>query len=110
MHDRQKLPHIRWDYKYYVVIVHKYRKKVLYGNSSTKLAMFLGIYEISQTEISMIYHQVSSISSNDDITRPVCSGFYLILGYGLVVIGWSHLRFNPAVLGAETPTHCQLIW
>ena len=47
MHDRQKLPHVRWDCKYYVVIAPKYRKKVLYGNSGTKLAMFLGIYEIS---------------------------------------------------------------
>ncbi len=68
MHDRKKLPHVRWDCKYYVVIVHKYRKKVLYGNSGTKLAMFLGIYEISQTEISMMYHQFNSIHLDDDIT------------------------------------------
>ena len=31
MHDWQSLSHIRWDCKYHVVIVPKYRKKVIYG-------------------------------------------------------------------------------
>ena len=43
----------------------------------------------------MIYPQVSSIPSNDDITRPVCSGFYLILDYGLVVIDTLRARSPP---------------
>ena len=75
MHDRQKLPHVRWDCKYYVVIVPKYRKKVLYGNSGTKLAMFLGIYEILQTEISMIYHHLNTIHPADSITMPLLPHF-----------------------------------
>ncbi len=78
MHDRKKLPHVRWDCKYYVVIVHKYRKKVLYGNSGTKLAMFLGIYEISQTEISMIYLWFKAILLNDNITGSPFPRFYSI--------------------------------
>jgi hypothetical protein len=48
--------------------------------------------------MSMIYPQVSSIPSNDDITRPVCSGFYLILDYGLVVIGWRNPKQKIAKL------------
>ena len=31
MHDWQSLSHVRWDCKYHVVIVPKYRKKTLYG-------------------------------------------------------------------------------
>ena len=31
MHDWQSLSHVRWDCKYHVVIVPKYRKRVLYG-------------------------------------------------------------------------------
>jgi len=31
MHDWQSLSHVRWDGKYHVVIVPKYRKKVIYG-------------------------------------------------------------------------------
>ena len=31
MHDWQSLAHVRWDCKYHVVIVPKYRKKRLYG-------------------------------------------------------------------------------
>ena len=31
MHDWQSLSHVRWDCKYHVVIVPKYRKKRLYG-------------------------------------------------------------------------------
>jgi len=31
MHDWQSLSHVRWDCKYHIVIVPKYRKKRLYG-------------------------------------------------------------------------------
>ena len=31
MHDWQSLSHVQWDCKYHVVIVPKYRKKVIYG-------------------------------------------------------------------------------
>ena len=31
MHDWKSLSHVRWDCKYYIVIVPKYRKKKLYG-------------------------------------------------------------------------------
>ena len=31
MHDWDNLSHMRWDYKYNVVIVPKYRKRALYG-------------------------------------------------------------------------------
>ena len=31
MHEWQNLSHVRWDCKYHVVIIPKYRRKVLYG-------------------------------------------------------------------------------
>ena len=35
MHEWQSLSHVRWDCKYHVVIVPKYRKKKLYGKIRT---------------------------------------------------------------------------
>jgi putative transposase len=31
MHDWQSLSHVRWECKYHVVIIPKYRQKVIYG-------------------------------------------------------------------------------
>jgi putative transposase len=31
MHEWESLSHVRWDCKYHVVVVPKYRRKVLYG-------------------------------------------------------------------------------
>ena len=41
MHDWQSLSHVRWDCKYHVVIVPKYRKKVLYGRWRRKVGAIL---------------------------------------------------------------------
>ena len=41
MHDWQSLSHVRWDCKYHVVIVPKYRKKVLYGRWRRKVREIL---------------------------------------------------------------------
>ena len=32
MHDWENLSHVRWECKYHVVIIPKYRRKVIYGN------------------------------------------------------------------------------
>ena len=41
MHDWQSLSHVRWDCKYHVVIVPKYRKKVLYARLRVKVREIL---------------------------------------------------------------------
>ena len=41
MHDWQSLSHVRWDCKYHVVIVPKYRKKPLYGKFRRKVGAIL---------------------------------------------------------------------
>lgn len=41
MHDWQSLSHTRWDCKYHVVIVPKYRRKVLYGKLRHKIGEIL---------------------------------------------------------------------
>jgi putative transposase len=41
MQDWQSLTHVRWDCKYHVVIVPKYRKKVLYGKSRKRIGDIL---------------------------------------------------------------------
>jgi len=37
MHDWQSLTHVRWDCKYHVVLVPKYRKKELYGKRRKRI-------------------------------------------------------------------------
>ena len=41
MHDWQSLSHVRWDCKYHVVIVPKYRQKRLYGKFRSRVGEIL---------------------------------------------------------------------
>jgi putative transposase len=41
MHDWQSTSHVRWDCKYHIVFVPKYRKKVLYGKIRKKVGEIL---------------------------------------------------------------------
>ena len=37
MHDWKSLSHVRWDCKYHVIFIPKYRKRVMYGKLRTKI-------------------------------------------------------------------------
>ena len=41
MHDWESLTHVRWECKYHVVIIPKYRRKVLYGQFRAKVGAIL---------------------------------------------------------------------
>ena len=41
MHDWQRLSHVRWDCKYHVVIIPKYRRKVFYGKLRKQIGAIL---------------------------------------------------------------------
>jgi len=41
MHDWNSLSHVRWECKYHVVIVPKYRRKMIYGKLRSKLGSVL---------------------------------------------------------------------
>ncbi|HVT87682.1 MAG TPA: IS200/IS605 family transposase [Tepidisphaeraceae bacterium] len=41
MHDWQSLSHVKWECKYHVMIVPKYRRKVLYGKLRRKIGEIL---------------------------------------------------------------------
>ena len=41
MHDWQSLSHVRWECKYHVVIIPKYRRKVFYGRLSRMTGLHL---------------------------------------------------------------------
>ena len=41
MHDWRRLSHVRWECKYHVVIIPKYRKKVFYGKSRGQIGEIL---------------------------------------------------------------------
>ena len=38
MHDWQSLSHVRWECKYHVIIIPKYRHKVFYGKMRGRIA------------------------------------------------------------------------
>jgi putative transposase len=41
MHDWQNLSHVRWECKYHVIVVPKYRKRVLYGKIRKRVGEIL---------------------------------------------------------------------
>ena len=41
MHDWKSLSHVRWDCVYHIIIIPKYRRKVLYGKMRTKVGEIL---------------------------------------------------------------------
>ena len=41
MHDCQSLAHVRWECKYHVVIIPKYRRSVLYGQLRRRVGRIL---------------------------------------------------------------------
>ena len=41
MHEWQSLSHVRWDCKYHVVIIPKYRRKVFYGRLRRQIGVIL---------------------------------------------------------------------
>ena len=41
MKEWQSLAHVRWECKYHVVFVPKYRKKVMYGRTGKQIGKFL---------------------------------------------------------------------
>ena len=41
MHDWESLSHVRWECKYHVVIIPKYRRKVFYGQLRAKIGAIL---------------------------------------------------------------------
>ncbi len=48
MHEWQSLSHVRWDCKYHVVIIPKYRRKVFYGSFGGRSARFCVICAVSE--------------------------------------------------------------
>ncbi len=41
MHDWQSLSHVRWECKYHVVVIPKYRQKVFYGKMRRSIGVIL---------------------------------------------------------------------
>jgi putative transposase len=41
MHEWQNLSHVRWDCKYHIVIIPKYRRKVFYGRLRRQVGVIL---------------------------------------------------------------------
>ena len=42
MHEWQSLSHVRWECKYHVVIIPKYRRKVIYGKLRHRIGRSFG--------------------------------------------------------------------
>jgi putative transposase len=59
MHDWSSLSHVRWECKYHVVIVPKYRKKVLYGGMRKQVGEILR--ELCRQKLSDHIHMCLSV-------------------------------------------------
>ena len=59
MHDWESLSHVRWEYKYHVVIIPKYRRKVFYGKLRRVFERTFGIRRNwSRARASLIWTDV----------------------------------------------------
>jgi putative transposase len=78
MHEWKSLPHVRWDCKYHIVIVPKYRQRVLYGKTKQKIGEILrdlcrhrGIKILERHAMSDHVHMCLSISPKYSVASTI---------------------------------------
>ena len=75
MHDWQSLSHVRWDCKYHVVIVPKYRRRKLYGKFRGEVGRILRDLcrqkGVGTTKLSMVLIPRPDLHRSTDFGRMV---------------------------------------
>ena len=104
MHEWQSLSHVRWECKYHVVIIPKYRKRVLYGRVRTGVGRILrdlcrqrGVELVERTAMSDHVHMCLSIPPKFSVANTI--GF---------LKGKSAVRVHRELLGARRMTGLHL--
>jgi len=78
MKDWQSQAHVKWECKYHVVIVPKYRKKTIYGKPRHHLGQLCGHKEIELLETHAMadhVHMLLSVSPRYSIARKLIASF-----------------------------------
>ena len=100
MHEWQSLSHVRWDCKYHIVIIPKYRKRVLYG----KLKKHVGevIREVCrQRGIEVIEGHLMADHIHMCVSIPPKHSVAFAIGF---IKGKSAVRIHRQILGNKRVT------
>jgi putative transposase len=100
MHDWQSLSHVRWECKYHIVIIPKYRKRMLYG----KLKKHVGevIREVCrQREIELIEGHLMPDHIHMCLSIPPKQSVAFAIGF---IKGKSAVRIHRQILGKKKVT------
>jgi len=97
MKDWQSLAHTKWECKYHIVIVPKYRKKVLYGRTRKRIGeIFHELCRYREIEILEGHAMVDHIHLC--ISVPPKYSIAMVIGY---LKGKSAIRIHKEVLGVK---------
>ncbi len=100
MHDWQSLSHVRWECEYHIVIIPKYRKRMLYG----KLKKHVGevIREVCrQRGIELVEGHLMPDHIHMCVSIPPKHGLAFAIGF---IKGKSAVRIHRQILGKKKVT------
>ena len=94
MHEWESLSHVRWDCKYHVVLVPKYRRKVLYGKLRREIGKILRQL-CQQREVEVVEGQAKADHVHLCLKIPPKYSVAFLLGF---VKGKSAVRIHRELL------------
>ena len=100
MHDWQNLSHVRWECKYHVIVVPKYRKRVLYGKIRRRVGEILKDL-CRQRGIEMIEGHLMPDHIHMCLSVPPKFSIAFAIGF---IKGKSAVRIHRQVLGNKRVT------
>ena len=100
MHDWESLSHVRWDCKYHVVFVPKYRKKVMYGKLRGKVGEILRML-CRQRGIELLEGHAMSDHIHLCLRIPPKFSVSMVVGF---LKGKSAVRIHRVLLGERRMT------
>ena len=100
MHDWESLSHVRWDCKYHVVIVPKYRRRLLYGKFKRKVGEILRDL-CRQRGVDLIEGQLQSDHVHMCVRIPPKYSVAFVIGF---LKGKSAVRIHKNLLGKKRVT------
>ncbi len=100
MHDWKNLSHVRWECKYHVIVVPKYRKRVLYGKIRKRVGEILNDL-CRQREIEMVEGHLMPDHIHMCLSIPPKFSIAFAIGF---LKGKSAVRIHRQVLGNKRVT------
>jgi len=100
MHEWQNLSHVRWECKYHIVIIPKYRKRMLYGK--VKKHVGEGIREVfRQRGIELVEGNLMPDHIHMWLSIPPMHSVAFVIGF---IKGKSAVRIHRQILGHKKNT------